>query len=415
MISGLYLITDDAPKERLFERVAAALRGGVRLVQYRDKRRSTAEQTRIVRELLALCREHGALLLVNDSAEIAKATGADGVHIGQGDGSVEEARALLGPGKLIGVSTRSLAQARKAEAEGADYIGFGSIFPTRSKDDIEVVGLAALREVRRAVALPIVALGGISAERAGEVVDAGADAVYCGLQNETNARNFPGLNFTPAEVEQSLGYAHARNAKGLLAVNTVPPAGRFALAGLSMGGYVALEIMRQAPGRVSALALLDTSARPDTAQATEGRRNLMQLAETNFPAVIDTLLPRLVHPSRLTDALTVTTNRAIAENVGKDAFLRQQCAMIARIDSRPFLDQIQCPTLVLCGREDVITPIEVHQELFSAIPNSSLTIIEECGHLSTLDRPQQVTDALRKWLLLLNVKPSHVIQPDSAG
>jgi pimeloyl-ACP methyl ester carboxylesterase len=125
------------------------------------------------------------------------------------------------------------------------------------------------------------------------------------------------------------------------------------------------------------------------------------------------LLPRLVHPSRLTDTSIVTTIRAMAESVGKDAFLRQQRAMIARIDSRPFLDQIQCPTLVLCGCEDVITPIEVHQELFSAIPNSSLTIIEECGHLSTLDRPQQVTDALRKWLL--NVKPQHVIQTDSAG
>jgi pimeloyl-ACP methyl ester carboxylesterase len=180
------------------------------------------------------------------------------------------------------------------------------------------------------------------------------------------------------------------------------PAGRFALAGLSMGGYVALEIMRQAPGRVSALALLDTSARPDTVQATEGRRDLMQLAETNFPAVIDTLLPRLVHPTRMTDTSIVTTIRAMAEIVGKEAFLRQQRAMIARIDSRPFLSQIRCPTLVLCGREDLITPIKVHQELSSALPNSSLTIIEECGHLSTLERPQQVTDTLRKWLL--NVK-----------
>jgi pimeloyl-ACP methyl ester carboxylesterase len=182
------------------------------------------------------------------------------------------------------------------------------------------------------------------------------------------------------------------------------PAGRFALAGLSMGGYVSLEIMRQAPGRVSALALLDTSARPDTAQATEGRRNLMQLAETNFPAVTDTLLPRLVHASHLTDTSIVTTIYAMAESVGKDAFLRQQRAIIARIDSRPFLDQIRCPTLVLCGREDAITPVELHQELCSAIPNSSLTIIEKCGHLSTLDRPQQVMDALRKWLLNISNK-----------
>jgi pimeloyl-ACP methyl ester carboxylesterase len=180
------------------------------------------------------------------------------------------------------------------------------------------------------------------------------------------------------------------------------PAERFALAGLSMGGYVALEMMRQAPDRVLALALLDTSARPDTPQATEGRRNLMRLAETNFPAVVDTLLPKLVHTAHLTDTSIVTTIRAMAESVGKDAFLRQQRAIIGRIDSRPFLSKIKSPTLVLCGREDVITPVEVHQELVDAIPGSSLTIIEECGHLATLGQPQQVTEALKKWLL--NVK-----------
>jgi pimeloyl-ACP methyl ester carboxylesterase len=178
---------------------------------------------------------------------------------------------------------------------------------------------------------------------------------------------------------------------------------RFALAGLSMGGYVALEIMRQAPERVLALALLDTTARPDTPQATEGRRNLMQLAETNFPAVIDTLLPRLVHPSRLNDALIVEVITAMANSVGKEAFIRQQRAMIGRIDSRPFLHQIKCPTLVLYGREDVITPIEVHEEMVAGISSSSLAIIEECGHLSMLGQPQRVTEALEKWLL--DVKP----------
>jgi pimeloyl-ACP methyl ester carboxylesterase len=225
-----------------------------------------------------------------------------------------------------------------------------------------------------------------------------------GLLNDARLWHYQisGLSDVASPTVADLTVAHSISTLASMALNQAP-AGRFALAGLSMGGYVALEIMRQAPGRISALALLDTSARPDTAQATEGRRNLMQLAETNFPAVTDTLLPRLVHPSRLTDTSIVTTIRAMAESIGKDAFLRQQRAIIARIDSRPFLAQIQCPTLVLCGREDVITPIEVHQELSSAIPNSSLTIIEECGHLSTLDRPQQVTDALRKWLS--NVKP----------
>lgn len=177
------------------------------------------------------------------------------------------------------------------------------------------------------------------------------------------------------------------------------PAERFALAGLSMGGYVALEVMRQAPERVLALALLDTTARPDTPQAAEGRRKLMQLAETDFPAVIDTLLPRLVHPSRLNDASIVDVITAMALSVGKEAFIRQQTAMIGRIDSRPYLHRIQCPTLVLCGRDDMITPVEVHQEMVAGIPDSNLVVIEECGHLSTIGQPRKVTAALEKWLL----------------
>lgn len=176
------------------------------------------------------------------------------------------------------------------------------------------------------------------------------------------------------------------------------PTGQFLLAGLSMGGYVALEVMRQAPDRVAGLALLDTSARPDSPEVTEARRELMELAQTEFPAVIDTLLPRLVHPSRLSDALLVGTIREMAESIGREAFLRQERAMIARIDSRPFLDRIHCPVLVLCGRDDAITSVDVHRELVEALHDASLTVIEECGHLSALERPQQVTEALRTWL-----------------
>jgi len=174
----------------------------------------------------------------------------------------------------------------------------------------------------------------------------------------------------------------------------------FALAGLSMGGYVALEIMRQAPERVMALALLDTSARPDTPQATEGRRKAMQLAETDFQAVLDGLLPKLVHPSHLNDASIVEVITAMANSLGKETFTRQQNAIISRIDSRPFLDKIRCPTLVLCGRQDLITPVEVHEEMAGAIAGASLVIIEDCGHLSALEQSQQVTAALEKWLLI---------------
>lgn len=176
------------------------------------------------------------------------------------------------------------------------------------------------------------------------------------------------------------------------------PAQRFALAGLSMGGYVALEIMRQAPERVLALALIDTSARPDTEEATQNRRKLIKLADKGFSAVVNGLLTKMVHPAHLQDSTMRDVFTAMALNVGKEAFVRQQEAIMGRIDSRPFLEKINCPTLVLCGHDDLITPVQVHEEMAAAIPRSSLFIVEECGHLSPLEQQQQVNDALEKWL-----------------
>ena len=179
------------------------------------------------------------------------------------------------------------------------------------------------------------------------------------------------------------------------------PADRFALLGLSMGGYVALEIMRQAPERVVALALLDTNARPDSAAATENRKNLLALARTDFAAVVQSLTPRLVHPRHLGEAAIVGVIEAMAQSVGANAFERQQKAIMSRIDSRPFLSAIACPTLVLCGREDTLTPVELHEEMASAIVYSRLVVIEQCGHMSPLEQAQQVTEALLTWLSAL--------------
>lgn len=176
------------------------------------------------------------------------------------------------------------------------------------------------------------------------------------------------------------------------------PAERFVLAGLSMGGYVALEIMRQAPERVRGLALIDTMAQPDSQEATENRYRLMSLAEQDFPKVVETLMGRFVHPDRLNDSDITGTIEDMANSVGKDAFTRQQRAIIDRLDSRPYLPAIQCPTLVLCGREDAIASVEIHEEMADAIPNARLQVIEHCGHLSPLEQPQAVTDALRRWL-----------------
>lgn len=176
------------------------------------------------------------------------------------------------------------------------------------------------------------------------------------------------------------------------------PARRFILAGLSMGGYVALEIMRQAPERVRALALLDTTARPDTPEATETRRRLMDLAEKDFARVNEALMPRLVHPDRLDEPELKRVIDGMAADLGKEVFLRQQRAIIDRIDSRPYLSRIQCPTLVLCGREDAITPVDVHAEMAEGIANASLIVVEHCGHLSPLERPEAVTRAMRSWI-----------------
>jgi pimeloyl-ACP methyl ester carboxylesterase len=173
---------------------------------------------------------------------------------------------------------------------------------------------------------------------------------------------------------------------------------RFALAGLSMGGYVAFEILRQAPQRVLGLALLDTTARPDTPEATENRRRRMQIAEKDFQAVIDVQLRNMVHPSRTKDGALVDVINAMAHDLGKDVFFRQQHAIIGRVDSRPLLPQIDCPTLVLCGRQDAITPVAVHEEMAAGIHGTQLVVVEDCGHLSAIEQPEHVTDAMRQWL-----------------
>jgi len=182
-------------------------------------------------------------------------------------------------------------------------------------------------------------------------------------------------------------------------IAAAPP--RFALGGLSMGGYVALEIMRQVPERITALALIDTQARPDTPQAAESRRALIARASDDFDGVIDTLFPRLVHPARAEDDSLKSLFRTMAHAAGVEAFVRQQTAILGRIDSRPFLPLINCPTLVLCGREDAVTPVGLHEEMAAAIPGAMCEVVENCGHLSAIERPAAVTSILKQWVATL--------------
>lgn len=176
-----------------------------------------------------------------------------------------------------------------------------------------------------------------------------------------------------------------------------PP--RFALAGLSMGGYISFEIMRQAPQRVAKLALLDTAARPGTPEQAERRLQLMAMAETGrYGEAVDSLFPTFVHRNRRGDAVLRNVVRAMADDTGPQAFIREQQAIMDRPDSRPGLAAIACSTVVVVGDGDELTPPELSQEIAGGIKGARLVVIPDSGHLSTLERPEAVTAALVEWL-----------------
>ncbi|MBX7199760.1 MAG: alpha/beta hydrolase [Rhodospirillaceae bacterium] len=175
--------------------------------------------------------------------------------------------------------------------------------------------------------------------------------------------------------------------------------GTFALAGLSMGGYVAQEIMRQAPERVERLALIDTNARADNEEQAKARRDLIKLAEIGtFKGVTPRLLPSLIHPTRMEDPTVAGVVMEMAERVGQEAFTRQQEAILGRKDGREDLEAIRIPTLVLCGRQDLLCPVKVHEEMHVRITGSKLVVVEDCGHLAPLERPYATSAVLRYWL-----------------
>jgi pimeloyl-ACP methyl ester carboxylesterase len=179
-------------------------------------------------------------------------------------------------------------------------------------------------------------------------------------------------------------------------LEAAPP--RFALAGLSMGGYVAFEICRQAPGRVARLALFDTSAQPDSEEQARRRRGLIGLARTGqFRGVTPRLIPLLLAPDNQEGRLAPEV-MAMAERVGRDAFLRQQAAILGRVDSRPGLPAIGVPTLVVVGEHDALTPPDRAREIAAGIPGARLAVIPRAGHLPTMEEPDAATALLAEWL-----------------
>jgi pimeloyl-ACP methyl ester carboxylesterase len=181
-------------------------------------------------------------------------------------------------------------------------------------------------------------------------------------------------------------------------LETAPP--RFALAGLSMGGYVVLELWRQAPGRIVKLALLDTQARADAASAAEVRKRMIELGEDGkLDKIHETLWPRLASPGRREDRALEIVVRRMLQEVGAAAFVRQERAILSRPDSRPTLPTITVPTLVLVGSEDQVTPPDLAREMASALPGANLVVVPGAGHLSSLEKPDAVTAALAGWLV----------------
>lgn len=178
-ISGLYAVTPEwNDTRRLLQAVGLCLEGGAKWVQYRNKGGDVAQQHEQASEVLELCHRSGARLIVNDNLRLADLIDADGVHLGKGDASVREARIILGPKKVIGVSCyNSLQQALQAEAEGADYVAFGSFFASGTKPQAVAAPLSLLQEAKRRLAVPVAAIGGITPDNAGSLVEAGADAL----------------------------------------------------------------------------------------------------------------------------------------------------------------------------------------------------------------------------------------------
>jgi pimeloyl-ACP methyl ester carboxylesterase len=175
--------------------------------------------------------------------------------------------------------------------------------------------------------------------------------------------------------------------------------GPIAVAGFSMGGYVLFEMLRQAPERISRIALIDTSARADTPEKSEERLRVIELVKSGkYGQFVRNAVPNAIHPSRAGDDALISTLEVMADRIGPEAFCRQQRIIMGRPDRRGELAGIACPTLVICGRQDMVTPLELSEEMVAGIPGARLVVIEECNHYSSMERPWAVSALLQQWL-----------------
>ena len=177
------------------------------------------------------------------------------------------------------------------------------------------------------------------------------------------------------------------------------PAEKFALAGLSLGGMLAAEIMKQAPERVTKLALLDTAMTAQTETEQAVRHGRIRMAEQgHFAVVLGLQMSRFIPAYRLPDKALVDEVIAMCSEIGVEIYKRQETIATIRPDRRGDLPRIKCPTIVVCGRDDAATPLALSQEIAAAIPGARLEVVEQCGHLVTMEKPAETTAILARWL-----------------
>lgn len=367
MLSGLYLITDNNDDGKLLKRIEAALSGNVHTVQYRAKDIGSTERMDMAKQLLELCHKSGVKLIINDFAELAKEVDADGVHLGQDDMSVSQARQLLGRDKMIGVSTHNVDQALKAEAHGADYIAFGSIFPTDSKEDPEVVGLDALRKVRRAIRVPLVAIGGIDINGADQAIEAGADAVA--VISAVMQDNSPGI----AAREISLLFNRKQDR----------PRGRvLTIAGSDSSGGAGIQADLKT---ISLLGSYGSSVITAlTAQNTQGVKGIFPV-ESDFvseqlDAVLDDIGTDTVKTGMLNWGGTVSR---VARAIRNRCLLAIVDPVMVAKGGAPLLDEEAIDSLLsqLLPQTYLLTPNLPEAEKITGAPVRNLTDMENAGRI----------------------------------
>ena len=304
-LTGLYLITDGSRGPELLTKVSAALKGGAAIVQYRAKQGSDEQKLNEARQLADLCRAAGALFIINDDPRLTLACEADGVHLGQQDMAMAEARTILGPDKIIGTSNRTVEQALASQQAGADYIAVGSIFPTGTKSDAVHVGLKTLRAVRQAVDLPLVAIGGIERDTAGAVIDGGADALAV-------------ISTVMADPSPALA---ARELALLFNRRLAEPRGRvLTIAGSDSGGGAGIQADLKTVTLLGGYGMSVITAL--TAQNTCGVQGIhpvpVDFVDAQLTAVLEDLGPEVVKTGMLLDAAIVSL---VAKRLKEDGLL----------------------------------------------------------------------------------------------